>query len=142
MKKIYIIIIILVLIVLGLFVFARKSNSPANLNVADTNTPVIPVSNENTSEAPVREFTVTGQNFSFTPSTMAVKDGDRVKITFKNTEGFHDLKIDEFNVATRQLKAGEEDVVEFIADKTGSFEYYCSVGSHRAMGMKGTLVVE
>ena len=31
---------------------------------------------------------------------------------------------------------------EFTADKVGSFEYYCSVGSHRSMGMKGVLKVE
>ena len=73
---------------------------------------------------------------------MTVKKGDRVRITFKNSGGTHDFIIDEFNVATKRLNGGEQDAVEFTADKTGSFEYYCSVGSHRAMGMKGTLVVE
>jgi plastocyanin len=29
-----------------------------------------------------------------------------------------------------------------VADKKGTFEYYCSVGQHRALGMKGKLVVE
>jgi plastocyanin len=32
--------------------------------------------------------------------------------------------------------------IEFVANKKGKFEYYCSVGEHRAMGMKGNLVVE
>src|SRR5882672_6015209 len=31
-----------------------------------------------------KEFTVTGQNFSFSPSTLTVNKGDTVKITFKN----------------------------------------------------------
>lgn len=92
--------------------------------------------------ANVKEFTITGNNYSFSPAIMKVKKGDRVKITFKNTEGFHDLKIDEFNVATQKLQADQEEFIEFTADKTGSFEYYCSVGSHRAMGMKGSLIVE
>jgi plastocyanin len=88
----------------------------------------------------VVEFTVEGKNFAFTPSLLSVKKGDTVKITFKNTGGFHDFVIDEFNVRTKQLQSGEE-TVEFVADKAGQFEYYCSVGQHRAMGMKGTLTV-
>ena len=83
-----------------------------------------------------------GANFSFTPSSVVVKKGDRVKITFKNNQGFHDFKIDAYGVATKQFNSPGEEVLEFIADKTGVFEYYCSVGSHRAMGMKGVLKVE
>lgn len=90
----------------------------------------------------VKEFSIIGKNFSFTPSVMEVNKGDKVKITFKNEDGFHDLKIDEYNVVTPKLQAGKESVVEFTANKAGSFEYYCSVGSHRAMGMKGTLIVK
>ena len=32
--------------------------------------------------------------------------------------------------------------VQFIADKAGTFEYYCFVGNHRQMGMVGTLTVK
>ena len=94
-------------------------------------------------ETPVlKEFVVSGQNFSFEPSLIAVQKGDKVKITFKNTSGFHDFKIDEFGVAAQQSKFPYQEVLEFTADKVGSFEYYCSVGTHRAMGMKGILKVE
>ncbi len=89
----------------------------------------------------VKEFTVTGTNFAFAPSAITVNKGDTVKITFKNASGFHDFKIDAFNVATKQIPGGQEQTVQFVATKTGSFEYYCSVGKHRAMGMKGTLTV-
>lgn len=89
----------------------------------------------------VKTFTVTGKNFSFLPNTLSVKKGDTVRITFKNTDGFHDLVIDEFNARTKQMQAGGEETIEFVANKTGTFEYYCSVGAHRAMGMKGTLTV-
>lgn len=89
-----------------------------------------------------KEFTISGQNFSFAPSSISVKKGDTVKIIFKNTNGFHDLKIDAFKAATKKIQGGSEETIQFIADKTGTFEYYCSVGSHRAMGMKGALTVE
>jgi len=87
-------------------------------------------------------FNIEGKPFSFTPNEIRVKKGDRVRIVFSNIEGFHDWKIDEFNAATKKINAGETDTVEFIADKAGTFEFYCSVGTHRQMGMKGNLIVE
>lgn len=95
-----------------------------------------------TEEAKVKEFIVSGQNFSFLPSLITVGKGDKVKITFKNTSGFHDFRIDEFGVAAKQSQSPTTEVLEFTADKVGSFEYYCSVGTHRALGMKGILKVE
>jgi plastocyanin len=92
--------------------------------------------------ASVKTFTVEGSGFKFAPATMEVKKGDTVKITFKNTQGFHDFVIDEFKVKTKQIAAGKEETVEFVADKAGTFEYYCSVGTHRQQGMKGTLTVK
>lgn len=89
-----------------------------------------------------KEFTVVGSKFKFDPAQIKVKQGDVVKITFKNSDGMHDFVIDELKARTKVIKAGEQEVIQFIADKSGSFEYYCSVGTHRAMGMKGTLIVE
>jgi len=90
----------------------------------------------------MKEFTVTGENFSFSPAAITVKKGDRVRITFKNSGGTHDWKLDEFGAATRRLQSGQEETIEFVADQAGSFEYYCSVGFHRAAGMKGTIMVQ
>lgn len=89
----------------------------------------------------VKEFRVVGQSYSFSPATLAVNKGDRVKITFKDDDGFHDLRINGYEVGTERVNTGGEAIVEFTADKTGSFEYYCSVGNHREKGMVGTLTV-
>lgn len=89
----------------------------------------------------VKEFTVDGSNFKFEPATLNVNQGDKVKITFKNIGGTHNFVIDELNIETETIQSGAMETVEFTADKAGTFEYYCSVGNHRAMGMKGTLVV-
>ena len=51
-------------------------------------------------------------------------------------------KLIEFNAATEKVAAGVSSSVEFVADKKGTFEYYCSVGQHRANGMKGKLIVK
>ena len=86
-------------------------------------------------------FTVEGSNYSFTPNALSVKRGQTVSLTFKNKEGFHDWRIDEFNTHTDKVRDGSEQTISFLADKVGSFQYYCSVGQHRASGMWGTLTV-
>lgn len=97
---------------------------------------------ETMAKGTVKEFTVTGSPFKDVPNKISVKKGDTVKITFKNSLGTHDFVIDEFNVRTKILPAGGEETVQFVASKTGTYNYYCSVDSHRAQGMEGTLTVE
>ncbi len=104
------------------------------------------VSTADAPDAPVtsetKEFVVTGTNFEFSVKEMRVSKGDRVRIVFRNAGGVHDWTIDEFGAATQVIQAGQEEVIEFVADKTGVFEYYCSVGNHRQLGMRGKLIVE
>ena len=49
----------------------------------------------------------------------------------------HNLNIDEFNVHTKELGYFQTDSVTFLADKTGTFDYYCSLHPD----MKGTITV-
>lgn len=143
MKKI--IVLIVVILILGFFWFKGKDatvSTPVPAEGTLTTTPASPSLGGPAAPATtVKEFTVLGSNFAFTPSTLEVNKGDTVKVIFKNTDGSHSFNIDGFAVATKQLQAGESETVQFVADKTGPFEYYCAVGNHRAMGMKGTLNV-
>jgi plastocyanin len=118
---------------------SRQENDPgqqaANQPGNQQQTPVA-------TQGEVKSFTVEGSNFKFNPSEIRVKEGDTVKITFKNTGGFHDWVVDQFGAATKQANAPAEETIQFVANKKGTFEYYCSVGTHRQMGMKGNLIVE
>ena len=87
-------------------------------------------------------FDVVGGNFFYVPNVIHAKKGDTIKINFANGGGFHDFTLDEFKIKIGPLKDGETKSVEFVVDKTGTFEFYCSVGNHRQMGQKGTLIVE
>ena len=156
-NKPMVIFVIVLLLALGAWYYFSQKPSTEALDTTETqvtgDTPSLPAGGMETGEVStnditagvvvggVKEFTIASDHFSFVPNSMQVKKGDRVKITFSNPLGTHDLKIDEFNAATPKLSAGQSAVVEFIADKAGAFEYYCSVGNHRAMGMWGTLVV-
>ena len=87
-------------------------------------------------------YTVLWSNFEYDISEMRVQEGDEVTITFRSVDGFHDFVIDEFDVASERVETGDETTVTFIADKAWTYEYYCSVGQHRANGMVLTLIVE
>jgi len=99
---------------------------------------------ETTSEASetVKSFTVTASSFAFAPKQITVNQGDRVRITVTNSGGTHNFTIDELNVATKRMQTGQSETIEFVADKAGTYEFYCSVGSHRLMGMRGSLIVQ
>lgn len=85
---------------------------------------------------------VSGFNFGYDISEIRVREGDTVTINFVSTDGFHDWVVDEFDAATEKVRPGTPTSVTFVADRAGTYEYYCSVGSHRAQGMVGTLIVE
>jgi plastocyanin len=89
-----------------------------------------------------KQITVEGSNFKFVPNTISVNKGDTVQLTFKNSGGMHDFVIDELNVHSKVIQSGASDTVTFTASQTGTFQYYCSVDGHRAMGMVGTLTVK
>ncbi len=116
----------------------ENNETSVETNMETTTNIVVPEVNINSEKV----FIVGGDNFKFDLTEMRVKKGDTVKITFTNNKGTHDLLIDEYKVNTGILAAGESKTVEFVADKTGTFEFYCSVGQHRQMGMKGNLIVE
>lgn len=136
-------VIVLALVGGGIAYFAsqNKSQQPARTQTPQEQT-VTQVPQEAAPTGETKTFTISGKSFSFTPNEIRVKKGDIVKITFKNTGGFHDFTIDEYNVKTAQIQSGQTADVEFVADKAGTFEFYCSVGNHRAQGMKGNLIVE
>jgi plastocyanin len=89
-----------------------------------------------------KTFNVTGGNFYFNPNMITVNKGDTVTIVFDDANGFHNFFLDEFEAKTKVIKTGESATVTFLADKVGTYEFYCSIGSHRQLGMKGTLVVK
>ena len=88
------------------------------------------------------EIQVTLRRYEFNPGSLRVRKGEQVRLILAAVDHDHGFKIDDFNVNQKVLK-GTTVVVEFTADKAGTFQFRCSnvcgIG-HR--GMKGTLVVE
>jgi plastocyanin len=94
---------------------------------------------------PVKEFTTTAYydetGVWYSLKEIRVKKGDTVRVMATNTKGMHDFVIDEFSVK-KELPMNEAVTIEFTADKTGEFIYYCSKPGHRDKGQWGKLIVE
>lgn len=143
MKNTTIFVAVIALLGLGAWYYMSTQKAPAANDTAQTvdQSAASAADMSATPAGPVKEFVVTGSKYAFSPATLSVKKGDHVKITFMNSGGMHDFVIDELNVRTNAIQGGGQEVVEFDATQAGTFEYYCSVGNHRAMGMQGTLTV-
>ncbi len=90
----------------------------------------------------VKEFNVQLSQFKFEPGTITVKKGDTVKLNLTSIDVPHGFSLPEFG-ASAAPQVGQTETVQFVADKTGTFTFRCSVlcGSGHAT-MSGTLVVE
>lgn len=82
------------------------------------------------------------ENFTFGTEEIRVKQGESLKVSVMNKSGVHDFVIDELDVNSGIIAEGDTMEITIPTDKPGTYEYYCSVGQHRQLGMVGTLIIE
>ncbi len=87
------------------------------------------------------EVRLTARQWEFEPATANVQLGDKVKLIITSTDVTHGFSLPDFNV-NAQLEPGQTTELVFIADRPGTFDFFCSVfcGSGHS-GMRGRLVV-
>ena len=94
------------------------------------------------SDSEIKEFDMTARQWEFEPSTIRVKEGDKVRLNIKNEDVTHGFALFEFDVNER-LAPGKTTTIEFTADKAGEYIFFCSVPCGKGHGdMKGKLIVE
>ncbi|OGM27989.1 hypothetical protein A3D00_04575 [Candidatus Woesebacteria bacterium RIFCSPHIGHO2_02_FULL_38_9] len=135
--------VVLVVVVGGSMVLGNRSGSNlSTTGIVSQPTVTLAPAVEGTVGSVAKEVIVEGNEFKFSPFSLSFKEGDLVKLTFKNTGTKpHDLVIDELGVATKAVSPGESDIIEFTASKAGNFSFYCNIGTHRSLGMEGKLEV-
>ena len=133
-KKIIWGLIIIVILAIGAVVSVNLSGE----NIITTNTVSEPITSGN-----IKTINVIGSEFSFSPAQITVNKGDQIKVVFTNAGTYpHNWGIDEFGVRTPQITPGQSAEVTFTPDKMGTFQYYCSVDSHKDRGMTGIFIVQ
>jgi nitrous-oxide reductase len=89
----------------------------------------------------VREFTISGDRFTFSPASIAVNRNDLVKIAFTAHDIPHSFTLDEYRIVKR-AGAGQTATFEFRADRSGTFTFYCNLSQDaKCKDMKGSLTV-
>lgn len=156
MKTVLALLIVLAVLGGGYVWYMQNSTSTGSANIgssAPTENTVTPPSGEQTggvnvgadvgvNAGAVKEFAFTNEGLRFSPNAFSVKKGDRVRVTYTNGGGMHNFRIDGYGLGTRVIEtSGQSQTFEFVADKVGTFEFYCSVGQHRQLGMRGTFTV-
>lgn len=104
-----------------------------------------PQTEEEGTALPTKEVTVSGTEFSFSPSTISVQPDQRVRVTFQNTGNIgHNFTLQGIG-STRTISPGQSDILEFTAPQaSGNYpiRYECTLPGHSESGMVGSLVVE
>ncbi len=93
-------------------------------------------------QAPTRrEFTLTARNYNFSPNRVEATQDDLVKLTVQSEDVAYGFTIDEYRLSKR-VPAGGSTVIEFRADRAGTFQFYSNLSNDtRHSQMRGQLVV-
>ena len=112
------------------------SQYPARANFAQDTAPGAGVSKD------TKEIRMTAKKYEYDPAVITVKEGEHVRLIITALDHDHGFKIDAYHI-DELLKKGEQGMIEFTANESGTFPFQCShfcgLG-HK--GMKGELIVE
>ncbi len=129
MKKLIIILAVLLVVVGGAFVFLGKNGN-------NKEAPSLP------SEGPVKEISITAKQWEFVPNTITVSQGEKVRLKITSVDVAHGFTLPDFGVSA-YLAPGQQTSVEFVADKKGTFSFFCNVACGAGHSqMKGVLIVQ
>ena len=89
----------------------------------------------------IKTFDIIAKSWEFIPSIIEVNKGDKVILDIESIDVAHGVSISEFGVR-EYLNPGKSITVEFIADKSGEFTFFCNVYCGDGHGnMRGRLIV-
>lgn len=92
----------------------------------------------------ILDFTIEMENYKFSPNVIEANAGDILSVRVRSKQGTHDFVIDDLNTRTDRLDTGVVQLIEIEIpeDAQGkTYEFYCSVGNHKQLGMTGTLKI-
>jgi len=119
-----------------------KTNDPANPEIEVTINAFVVKEDSNSQNDQVKIIKMTAKKWEFSPNPIKVKQGDKVRLEIESIDVAHSFALPDFNIDQR-LEAGEKVVVEFLADKKGTFDFHCTIfcGTGHS-NMNGQLIIE
>ncbi len=115
----------------GLIIIILSSILLVSGCVSQTN---IPQDQNNATGPALKEFTLTISHTSYSPSVLTVNKGDMIRVNAVSVRGTglesgfshnHGVAIDEYNIDVSTPSETTPTVINFVADKSGTFTIYC-----------------
>lgn len=94
-----------------------------------------------TPDSKLKEFDIIAKQWEFMPETITVNVNDTVRLNIKSVDVTHGFSLPQFGI-NEVLEPDKEVNIEFVADKIGTFPFYCSVpcgAGHSSM--RGRIIV-
>lgn len=101
-----------------------------------TNALVFPSTNGQEQTVRINEITITAYYWRFDPSAIVVSENDTVRLTITSVNNMmpgmaymfpnHGIEIEDYGL-NYTLPVGEAVTIEFIANKSGTFHFHCSI---------------
>lgn len=106
------------------------------------------------------ELAIRASEWSFEPPSIVLTQSEQVRFVLQNDgDILHDLKIRDMPVdsvssnssgpleakkgeAFVSADSGDSGTLEFVPSQPGTYEFYCTIGSHERLGMHGTITVQ
>ena len=125
------------LILLFLLLGACTKTIPSDVHPPLLITPPLP---ELRTIAPdnVTEIHIDAQQFDFLPNEITLTLGERTRLVLTAQDVNHTFVLPEFEL-NKELAVGDDTLIEFTPNKTGTFLFYCDKPGH--LHMQGTLTV-
>lgn len=130
---------------------SRKTNQPHtikyNANIMMTQPPLtkrqkIQLASGSSTTTNGKTFYITDGNFYFVPNKITANQGDKIAIVLTNTVGLHNFVITDLQVKSRIFRPGQIAIINFIANKKGTYTFYSNLPQDMKQDMKGTLIVQ
>jgi len=129
-----------------------RAEVPADIVVPGTDTqlseeqkkeiaiPVVVVPAAPGSSSSFRNFKITAENNTFTPTKVIANVGDTVHIDFTAVDKDYDIAFPSYNMKGSAIQ-GQTRIIEFKARKEGSFSYYCPSCGGPETGPMGQIII-
>lgn len=118
------------------------SSEAVELTVSSSSEAATSAPSEEPAAGETRVIAMTVTDWEFSPSSIIVKQGEKVQIALTGEKGIHGFAIPELGINVR-VEAGKTITVDIPTERTGTFNIRCSVpcgAGHSAM--KGSIVVQ
>ena len=74
------------------------------------------------------------------PSEIEVNQGDQVRLIITSIDMPHTFTLMAYGI-NEKLPVGKDVVIEFVAERAGTFTFACDIPGHEERGMIGQLIV-